>query len=358
MPPMLRFLIYRLLSIPLTLVIITMVLYGFVMLTPPEARATLYYSAGVDLNKMSDEEIRVLNERIIRKYHLDAPFPLQYGMWAWNLLRGDWGYSAIHREKVLPALLRRSPVTVELALYSLLFFIPLGLISGVRAGARKGSPVDGRFRLAAFTAVSLPPFVMAITLMSIFYVGLHWFPPQRLGIQSTLLVRAQEFRQFSGFMTLDGFLNGRPEISLEALQHLVLPVLTVSLGYWGLLGRVTRAAVIEEQHKEHVIAARARGISERRLVWKHIFRNALTPALTSSLLSAAALFTSLFIVEIIFDFKGVSSLVVDFSMPAPDAPMLLGFSIYSVMATLILMLVLDLIMALFDPRLREGVISQ
>jgi peptide/nickel transport system permease protein len=355
MPPMLRFLVQRLLSIPITLFIVTMVLYGFVMLTPPEMRATLYYSSGVNLDRMTDEEIRQMNDRIIERHHLDEPFPVQYGIWAWNLVRGDWGWSAVHREKVLAALMRRSPVTAELALFSLLFFIPLGMISGVRAGARKDSRQDARFRLAAFIAVSIPPFVLALVLMSIFYVGLHWFPPQRLGIQSTLLINSESFRRITGFLTVDGLLNGHPEISLEALKHLVLPVLTVSLGYWGLLGRVTRSTVIEEQHKEHVIAAKARGVPDRKLVWKHIFRNALTPALTSSMLSAAALYTSLFIVEIIFDFKGISSLVIDFSMPTPDAPILLGFAVYSVLVVLLLMFMLDLIMAALDPRVREGV---
>jgi peptide/nickel transport system permease protein len=357
MPPILRFLAYRLISIPITLLIVTMVLYGFVMLTPPEVRATLYYSGGVNLDKMTDEQIRRLNDRIITQFHLAGPYPVQYGTWALNLLRGDWGYSPVHREDVLAALLRRSPVTAELAVYSILLFIPLGLISGVRAGAHKDARIDTRFRAGAFVAISLPPFVLALVLLSIFYVGLHWFPPLRLGNQSMLLVRSSGFQTITGFLTIDGFLNRRPDISLEALQHLVLPVLTISLGYWGILGRVTRAAVIEEQHKDHVVAARARGVSERRLTWRHVFRNALTPALTSSVLSAAALFTSVFIVERIFDFKGVSSLVIDFSIPTPDAAMLLGFAVYSVLVVLLLMLILDLIIAALDPRVREGVIS-
>lgn len=357
MPSMLRFLILRLLSIPISLFIITIVLYSFVMLTPADVRATLYYSSGVNLDLMTDEEIQRMNDQIIARYHLNDPFPLQYSRWAWNLVRGDWGWSAVRREAVLTALIRRSPVTAELALYSLIFFIPAGLVSGVRAGSRAGSRSDGRFRMAAFVAISIPPFVMAIVLMSIFYIGLYWFPPQRLGSQSTLLIHRGEFQMITGLLTVDGLLNGHPEISLEALQHLVLPVLTASLGYWALLGRVTRSAVIEEQHKEHIIAARARGVAERPLIWKHIFRNALSPALTSSALSAAALYTSLFIVEIIFDFKGISSLVIDVSLPTPDAPLLLGFALFSMIIVLSLMLGLDILIAALDARVREGVIS-
>jgi peptide/nickel transport system permease protein len=259
---------------------------------------------------------------------------------------------------VLPALLRRSPVTAELGLYSLMFIIPLGLISGVRAGMNRNGRIDTRFRAGAFIAASIPPFVLALVLLSIFYVGLHWFPPSRLGIRSALYASSREFQTVTGFMTIDGFLNQRPDISLEAFQHLVLPVLTISLGFWGTLGRVTRASVIEEQFKDYILAARARGVSRRPLVWRHVFRNAITPALTSTMLSAAALFTSVFIVEVIFDFKGISSLVLDFSLPAPDAPLLLGFSIYSVIVVLCLTLILDLIIAAFDPRIREGVLAE
>ncbi len=357
MPPLVRFVIYRLLSVPLTLLIITMALYAFVMLAPPEVRATLYYPAGLNTDKMSDEEIYQFNNLIINRYHLDAPYPVQYGLWLSNLVRGDWGWSPIRREKVLPALLRRSPVTAELAFYSLMIFIPVGLISGVRAGSRKDSVMDMRFRLSAFVAVSIPPFVLALVLLSIFYVGLHWFPPQRLGVQSTMFVHSDAFRTYTGFLTIDGFLNKRADISLEAIKHLILPVLTIGIGYWGILGRITRISVIEETYKEHVLAARARGIAQKGLVWKHIFRNALTPSLTSCALSAAALFTSIFIVEQLFDRKGVSSLVLDFNMPTPDATMLLGFAIYSVIVVLLIMLVLDLSVAILDPRVREGVIS-
>lgn len=357
MPPLLRFLIYRLISLPITLFIITIVLYGFVMLTPVEVRASLYFPEGLNTDLLSDEELQRYTNMIIKKYNLDDPFPVQYATWAANLLRGNWGWSPTLGQDVLPALLRRTPVSAELALYSMLVFIPLGLLSGVNAGSKKDSRTDLRFRFVAFIGVSIPTFILALVLMSVFYVGLYWFPPERLGFNSSQLVQSEAFHQYTGLLTLDGLLNGQPMITLEALQHLVLPVITVSLGYWGLLGRVARSAVIEEQLKEYVTAARARGIKDRSLVWKHIFRNALTPALTSSMLSVAALFTSIFVVEIIFSFRGVSSLIVASFTYTPDAPTLLGFAVYSVIVVLLLMLVLDLLMALLDPRVREQVIS-
>jgi len=358
MPPLLRFLIHRLISIPITLFIITVILYGFVMLTPVEARATLYFPKGLNPDRMTNEELQRFTEVTIKKWHLDEPFPVQYSLWVSNLVRGKWGWSPVLGEDVLPALLRRTPVSAELMLYSFLVFIPLGLISGIRAGANKDRPVDLRFRLAAFIGISFPTFIMALILMRIFYVGLYWFPPERLGFQSSRLVASEAFRTFTGLLTIDGLLNGRPEISLEALRHLVLPVVTLSIAYWGILGRVTRAAVIDETSKEYIIAAEARGISQHDLVWKHMGRNALTPALTSSILSAAALFTSMFVVEIIFGFRGVSSLIAVTFDYVPDVAILLGFAIYSVVVVLLMMLALDLLIAILDPRVREEVISR
>ena len=357
MPPLLRFLIYRIVSLPVTLFIITLILYAFVMLTPVEVRATLYFPEGLNTDRLSNEELQRFTNMTIKKYHLDEPFPVQYATWAGNILRGNWGWSPVLGEDVLPALIRRTPVSAELALYSIIAFIPLGLLSGVGAGAKKDSRRDMRFRLGAFIGISIPTFVLALMLMSIFYVGLHWFPPERLGFHSSQLVMSEAFHKYTGLLTIDGLLNGHPEITLEALQHLVLPVFTLSLAYWGLLGRVARSAVIEEQLKEYVTAARARGIGERAIVWKHIFRNALTPVLTSSMLSAAALFTSVFVVEIIFSFRGVSSLVVASFTYTPDAPTLLGFAVYSVIVVILLMLFLDLLMAILDPRVREEIIT-
>ncbi len=358
MPSFLRYLFNRLLSIPITLFILSLLLYGIFMLTPIEMRATLYYPSNVSLEMITVEELQRLNDRIIETYHLNEPYFVQYFTWVSNLVVGDWGYSPVHREDVLPALLRRLPITGELAFYTLIFFIPLGLISGVQAGANWRRNSDNVFRFFAFIATSIPPFVLALVLMSLFYIGNHWFPPQRLGIQSTLLIHSDQWHQITGFLTVDGFLNNRPDISVEAFRHLILPVITVSLSYWGILGRVTRTSVIEERFKDYVLAAQARGLPTLTINSNYLFRNAMTPALTSTMLAAASLYTSIFIVEVIYDLKGISALVLDFSLPAPDAPLLLGFAIFSVLIVLVFMFLLDMIIAAFDPRIREGLLQK
>jgi peptide/nickel transport system permease protein len=356
MPPFLRFLIGRLVSIPITLLILTALLYGIVMFTPPRIRAGLYMPHNLRVG-LTDAQIQKMEDMIIQRFHLDAPYPVQYATWLANLIRGDWGYSPVMQQDVLEALLQRTPVTAELTLYSLLLFIPLGLVSGVIAGQHSNRPPDHRFRLAAFIATSLPPFILALLFLAIFYVSLHWFAPERLSIANSLRVRPPNFVFYSGLLSIDGFLNGMPDISLDALRHLVMPVVTLSLAHWATLGRVTRAAMLNEVQQEYITAARARGIPESRITWRHTFRNALAPALTSSTLSAASLVTGIYVVEAIYNFHGVSELVIRSLLDVPDAPAALGFSIYSVCVVLGLMFVLDVVQAIYNPRLREGILE-
>ncbi len=356
MPPLLRFVLNRLLAIPLTLLLVTAGLYAFVMLTPVEVRLTLYLPNGVDFNRLSAEQIERVQNRIIQEHHLRAPYPVQYGLWLTSLVQGKWGWSPTLNQEVLPALIRRTPVTAELTLYSLLFFIPLGVLSGVVAARQKGRAADHAFRAVAFISTSLPVFILAFVLLAVFYVGLGWFPVERLGVQSSLLISSGQFRLYTGLLTVDALVNGRPDIFREALRHLVMPVVTLSLFHWATLGRVTRAAMLEENRKQYVVAARARGIRERQVVWKHMLRNALSPALVSSSLSAASLVTGVFVVEVIYNFKGISELVMSV-INVPDAPPVLGFAVYSVLIVLVIMFVLDVLHALIDPRVREGLMS-
>ena len=356
MKALLIFLARRLAAIPVTLLIITALLYGIVMLAPADERAMLYFPPnGPPPFVMTPEKLQNTIDKIIAEHGLNDPYPQQYLRWVGGLLRGDWGWSPVLGGNVLQALLRRTPVTAELALYSVLFLIPLGLASGVTAGWREGRPVDDRFRLAAFVATSIPPFILGLVLLSLFYVGVRWFPPGRTGLYE-LSLRSSDFEPYTGLLTVDGLLNARPDATLDALRHLFLPVLTLSLAHWATLGRVTRAAMIDVKNREYIVAARSRGLRPRSVVWRHAFRNAISPALTSSILSAASLVTGVFIIEAVFDFKGLSELIVGGMTGTPDAPLALGFAVYSVLLVLPLMLVLDVIRAWADPRSQESAI--
>jgi peptide/nickel transport system permease protein len=350
-----KFVLRRLLLAVVAFLVITAVLYGIMMLAPAEARAMMYLppsGGGSDVN---------LLKTIIREHGLDDPYPVQYTRWLFNLVRGDWGWSSTMSEDVLAALVKRTPVTVELTLYSVLLFIPIGLISGVVAGWKRGRPIDHGLRLVAFIGTSIPSFIMGLILLAIFYVSLHWFMPGRISIANELDVRSDAFRTITGLLTIDGLLNSRPDITVDALRHLALPVFSLGLAHWGTLMRVTRTTIIEELDKEYVVAAWGRGLPYTLAVWRHALRNAMVPALNSSALSAAALVTGVFVVEIVFSLPGVSKLLTQQApayafLVAPDVSAMMGFAVYGMLMVLPLMVILDFLQAVIDPRIREGVL--
>jgi peptide/nickel transport system permease protein len=351
MSPLLKFLIRRLIAIPVTLLVITAVLYGAIMLAPVETRAMMYVPMGGSNNPSLRPEVMV--SQIIRARGLNDPYPVQYARWLSRLLRGNWGWSPVFGN-VLEALLRRTPATVELTLYSVLFLIPLGIVSGGVAGARQNRLPDYGFRLVAFAATAIPPFILALVLLAIFYAGLSWFPPGRLSIAETFIVEASSFKTYTGLLTVDGLINGRLDITLSALRHLILPAITLSVLHWATLGRVTRAAMIEELGKDYVRAGRGRGLPNALILWRHALRNAMVPALNSIALSAASLIMGVYVVEAIFNFPGVSELIRTLAYNV-DVPVAMGFAIYSVLFVLPVMAALDVLQAIADPRIREGV---
>ena len=350
--PFLQFTVRRFLTIPVSLLIITMLLYAGVMMTPTETRARLYLPPEKGGQNSSEQVLK----NYIAKYHLAEPYLVQYAYWLKSLVQGDWGYSPIFNGYVLPALLHRTPATAELAFYSLLLFIPFGLLSGAASGWRQRHTGDNIFRFSAFVLTSLPPFVLGLILISFFYVGLNWFAPGRLSNMLSYKLDSQNFKLFTGMYTFDGLLNGRLDVTIDSLRHLAMPAITLALYHWATLGRITRASMIVEKNKEYVIAARARGIREHSLVWKHVFRNILAPSFTSLALSAASLVTGVFVVEIIFSYQGISDLIVKSMQGTPDAAAALGFSVYSALLVLFLMFILDVIQAAIDPRVRDETI--
>jgi peptide/nickel transport system permease protein len=353
----LQFVIRRLLFIPITLIIVTLILYGVAVLAPLEVRAKLYWPPGASEQWMAladPEDVARLNELVIKQYGLEDPFLVQYGRWVANLLRGDWG-SSFTVNDVLPAIVQRAPVTIELTLYSVLLLIPLGLASGVVAGWRKNQPSDLTFRAFAFLGTSIPPFILGLLLLTIFYVIWDLFPPGRMSVETGLLISStsSDFQSYTGLITIDGLLNGRMDITLDALRHLVLPVITLSVAHWATLGRVTRASMIDEMDQQYITSARGRGLSNRDAAWRHALRNAILPGMNSIAVSMAALITGVFVIETVFNFSGISELIV-MAVSQFDLPLTLGLTIYSVLIVLPIMFVLDILKAVVDPRLREG----
>ncbi len=356
MPPLIKFILRRIFFLITSFLVITAVLYAGIMLTPAEERAMLYIPKNTS-PRMTEEILQKLIDHAIETYHLNDPFPVQYILWLNNLLHGNWGYSPTLQEDVLSNLLRRTPATLELTLYSLIVFVPLGIVTGAIAAGNIHKPKDVLLQGGAFLATAMPTFILALFLISVFYAGLRWFPPGRVSIAIDFLIHDSSFHQYTGLITIDGLLNGRLNVTLDALRHLVLPIFTLSLFHWATLQRITRAAMLDELGKEYLLAAKARGISQRRAVWRHALRNVFSPVLTSSMLSAASLLTGVYVVEIIYNFPGVSGLITHGITTIPDAPAAVGFAVYSVLAVLFLMFILDIIQAWLDPRYREGILE-
>lgn len=351
MPPLLRFLIRRSFAALLSLLIITMILYAGVMLTPAEARVSLFLPPGKGGERTTETRLNVL----IEQYHLDDPYLVQYGTWLKSLFTGSWGYSPTFHEDVLPALQKRMPATLELAAYSLLFLIPIGLASGLIAGWKKDTGLDQIFKGAAFLGASIPPIILAICLLAVFYIDLGWFAPGRIDTATYYDMVRTDFVHYTGALTIDSLLNHRLDIFAKALRHMVMPGVTLSLFHWATLSRVTRSLVIEQRDQEYITAARGRGLAESRILFRHALRPILAPALTTMAFSAASIVTSIYVVEIIYGLSGVTQLIVKSISSTPDASTVLGFAVYSVLMVIGLMLLLDLAQAIFDPRIRNEV---
>ena len=352
MNPFIKYLIQRTIYMVITLILITGILYGaIILLLPPEVRAMAYMPSWQGMGNMEN-----FIESTISKYQMRDPFPVQYGIWLISLLRGDWGISTTMYTDVLEVLLQRTPATAELLLLSLLLFIPAGLFSGVLTGWRRNSSMDWAFRLTAFVATSVPTFILGLMLLAYFYIGLKWFPAGRISIQMGIEIGDPAFRSYTNLIMLDGLLNGRLDVSLDAFRHLFLPALTLSITYWAILGRITRVTMIEELHEDYIVTARGKGLHNRDVLWRHAFRNAAIPGLNSIALSAAMFLTNAIIVEIIFGFPGVSKPLSRAlsNTNYVDVNMAMGFAVYSTLLVLPVMLILDIITALIDPRIREG----
>ena len=359
MLPLSGFFARRLIALPVTILVITAALYGLTMLAPPERRAYLYLPKNIDpFDVLSDSPML---QALIKENHLDDPFPVQYFNWLSKMVQGNWGISIWSKRDVLEYLVVRTPVTVELMLVSALTFIPLGIVAGVLAAARRGRRVDRGMQLAAAAGTSIPLFVMALVLMAFFYVGLRWFPLGRISDASNIVIRSDAFQTYTGLLTIDGLLNGRLDITLDALRHLVLPVTTLSLAQWATLSRVTRVSVVDQLDMDYVTVAYGKGLPTRRVVWGHAMRNALVPILTSSALSAASLVTGVYLVELMFNLHGISDIFRVTAVQATtfntfDPAPAMGLAVYTVLIVLAITFVLDVMQTVVDPRLhrKEG----
>jgi peptide/nickel transport system permease protein len=256
---------------------------------------------------------------------------------------------------VFDAIMKRLPATVEIVMYAAPIIIFIGLTLGVRAGANKDKPIDQASRILAIMGTSLPSFWFGIVLLSIFYAGLGWFPPSRFGQEVLKYITNPNtpWRWHTGLVTIDSLINGEWWIFLDGARHLVLPITVLSLLNSAVMVRVTRSSMLESLGKDYITAAKAKGLSKNEVVNRHARRNALIPAITISGLMIAGLLTGVTITETVFNMGGIGQYAAD-SARALDIPPVIGYALLSAVLFVVSNLVVDILYAYIDPRIRLG----
>jgi len=338
------YIIRRLLLLIPVLFGVTLFIFGITMLFSPVQRASLY---------ITDPKQLVDLPTIIQMYGLDKPFFVQYGTWLGQVLRGNLGWSEAGSMPVADAIWHSLPATLELAIFATPLIIFLGIFLGTKAAANKDKPLDHGTRVMAILGWSLPTFWLGLLLMMFFYGFLNWFPPGRLTDQMQILVDSAAFIRYTHINTIDAILNLNGPVLLDALRHLVLPVITLSVTHVAFIMRLMRSSMLESLGKGYVLTARAKGLDERVVVNRHARRNALIPVITVSGYVFAGLASGAVITETIFSYKGIGWWAWQAAVRL-DIPSILGFALFSGVLFVFINLVVDILYTRVDPRVRLG----
>lgn len=287
-------------------------------------------------------------QAIRERYGLDRPLYVQYAIYLQNLLRGDLGNSLVSKRPVTTDLGHYFPATVELALAALLLAIGLGVPLGAFLAIRRNSTVDrvGGFVLA--TAVGMPGFWLAIFLLVLFYALLKVVPGG-----GRLSGDAPPPRAITRLYVVDSFLTGNWTTLADSLKHLILPGIALAITPLAAIARMVRATMSEALQSDYVQTARAKGLRERAVIYRHALRNALVPAVTQIGLIMAALFNGTVFVETVFSWNGVGQYAVT-SLESLDYNPVMAVTLISAVSYMLINLPVDLTYTLIDPRIRYG----
>ncbi len=337
------YILRRLLLIIPVLIGVSILIFSVLQLFSPVERAALFVR--------SEREMQDI-ESIIKKYGLDQPLHIQYFVWISEVLKGNLGWSKVVSMPVLDAIFFFLPATLELTIYAAPLTILVGIWLGKAAAVHRDKTIDHVTRTIAIVGWSMPTFWLAILLLAIFYGNFGIFPPERLSTQYQISILSSEnFIRYTGINSIDALLNGRLDIFLDAVNHLVLPVITLVVVQVALLMRVMRSSMLEALGQWYVIAARAKGLDEKTVVNKHATRNALIPVITLSGLLVASMVNGVVITETVFNYKGIGWWFVRAATQL-DIPAVLGFSLFTAVLFVVTNLIVDLLYAYIDPRIR------
>jgi ABC-type dipeptide/oligopeptide/nickel transport system permease component len=343
------YIIRRLLLLIPVLFGVTIFIFGITMLFSPIERVSLYVQDARQFTNIP---------QLIAAYGLDQPFWVQYGNWMSEIFSGNLGWSTVVGMPVWDAIWHFIPTTIELAIFATPVIILLGIFFGTRAAAHKDKPLDHGTRVLAIIGWSLPTFFLGLILLMVFYGYFTGFlPPHRLSTSMELLVNSSEFTRYTHINTLDAILNLNGPVLLDALRHLILPVVTLTVVQMAFIMRLMRSSMLESLGRGYVLTARAKGLSERVVVNKHARRNALIPVITVGGYLFAGMMNGVVITETIFTFKGIGWWAWQSAFRL-DIASVLGFALFNAVLFVLVNLVVDILYTRVDPRVRLGGVMQ
>lgn len=269
-------------------------------------------------------------ERLRESYGLDRPLPVQFFSYAAGLLTFDFGWSPRNNATVASLILARLPATLLLAGGALLGALVMGVLLGVLASRRPNSITDNAISVVSLLAYAMPVFWLGLMLIVVFSINLGWLPT-------------------GGFRSLDQTYTGFAYV-LDIGRHALLPILTLSLFYTAIYARLMRASMLEVSGLDYVRTARAKGLSERRVLYGHILRNALLPLATMIGIHLGALLGGAVVVEMIYSWPGLGRLAFEAIM-SRDLNLLLGILFLSSLLVVVINILMDVVYVALDPRI-------
>jgi peptide/nickel transport system permease protein len=285
--------------------------------------------------------------RVREELGLNKPLYEQFYIYLSKVLKGDFGTSVLTSNPVMQDIKCAFPATIELATLGIIIGVGIGVPLGVWAAVRRGGLVDQLVRVIGLIGYSVPIFWLGLMGLVFFYAKLGWVAgPGRLDV-----AYEYSFAQVTGFLLIDAAMAGEWEALGNVLSHLILPASL--LGYFSLayISRMTRSFMLNELSQEYIITARAKGLSETRIIWRHALRNAAVPLITVIALSYAGLLEGSVLTETVFSWPGLGLYITN-SLQNADMNAVLGGTIVIGSVFIGLNLLSDLLYKLLDPRTR------
>lgn len=302
-------------------------------------------TANLPQNALNDEE---MVQAFREKWGLDQPLYMQYFTYLGNLLRGDLGTSIKTKRPIIEDIRQFLPATLELATYSIIIGLAMGVGFGIISAVWRNTIVDYLVRTFALIGVSFPVFLLALVGLAIFYAQLGWVSgPGRLGF------RTAEPPGITGWFTIDALLAGDLETFREAFSHIILPSVILGGFVAGTIARVTRSSLLEAMNMDYMRTARAKGLSEQNVILRHGLSNAMIPVVTIIGLSYGNLLAGAVLTESIFAWPGIGRYMFRAST-SQDFPAIMGVSLLIALIYVLVNFAVDILYFFLDPRIRTA----